>query len=401
MMNTIEEALEDLASGKMIIVMDDEDRENEGDLIVAGQFCTPEVVNFMATNARGLICVAVTEERANELDLHPMVESKSALHGTNFTVSIDYKYDTTTGISAADRSKTIMAIVDKNSKPDDFGRPGHIFPLTAVKGGVLRRAGHTEASVDMLNAAGLEPVGVICEIIKENGEMARRPDLEIFAKEYGLKITTVKQLIAYRFQKESMVKCVAEAQLPSEYGDFTLKVFENMLDKKEHVAIVKGEINAEDSVLVRVHSECLTGDVFGSKRCDCGDQLHHAMQMIDKAGSGVVLYMRQEGRGIGLVNKIKAYALQEKGMDTVEANIHLGFDADPRDYGIGAQILASLGIKKMKLITNNPQKRVGIESYGLEVTEQIPIEIEPNDYNKDYLLTKKKKMGHVLNYLYE
>lgn len=401
MMNTIEEALEDLASGKMIIVMDDEDRENEGDLIVAGQFCTPEVVNFMATNARGLICVAVTPERANDLDLHPMVESKSALHGTNFTVSIDYKYDTTTGISAADRSKTIMAIVDKNSKPDDFGRPGHIFPLTAVKGGVLRRAGHTEASVDMLNAAGLEPVGVICEIINENGEMARRPDLEIFAKEHGLKITTVKQLIAYRFQKESMVKCVAEAQLPSEYGDFTLKVYENMLDKKEHVAIVKGEINSDNSILVRVHSECLTGDVFGSKRCDCGDQLHHAMQMIDRAGSGVVLYMRQEGRGIGLVNKIKAYALQEQGMDTVEANIHLGFDADPRDYGIGAQILASLGIKKMKLITNNPQKRVGIESYGLEVTEQIPIEIEPNDYNKDYLLTKKHKMGHVLNYLYE
>lgn len=401
MMNTIEEALEDLASGKMIIVMDDEDRENEGDLIVAGQFCTPEVVNFMATNARGLICVAVTPERANELDLHPMVESKSALHGTNFTVSIDYKYDTTTGISAADRSKTIMAIVDKNSKPDDFGRPGHIFPLTAVQGGVLRRAGHTEASVDMMNAAGLEPVGVICEIINENGEMARRPDLEVFAKEYGLKITTVKQLIAYRFQKESMVKCVAEAQLPSEYGDFTLKVYENMLDKKEHVAIVKGEINSDNSILVRVHSECLTGDVFGSKRCDCGDQLHHAMQMIDRAGSGVVLYMRQEGRGIGLVNKIKAYALQEKGMDTVEANIHLGFDADPRDYGIGAQILASLGIKKMKLITNNPQKRVGIESYGLEVTEQIPIEIEPNDYNKDYLLTKKHKMGHVLNYLYE
>ena len=401
MMNTIEEALEDLASGKMIIVMDDEDRENEGDLIVAGQFCTPEVVNFMATNARGLICVAVTPERANELDLHPMVESKSALHGTNFTVSIDYKYDTTTGISAADRSKTIMAIVDKNSKPDDFGRPGHIFPLTAVQGGVLRRAGHTEASVDMMNAAGLEPVGVICEIINENGEMARRPDLEVFAKEHGLKITTVKQLIAYRFQKESMVKCVAEAQLPSEYGDFTLKVYENMLDKKEHVAIVKGEINSDNSILVRVHSECLTGDVFGSKRCDCGDQLHHAMQMIDRAGSGVVLYMRQEGRGIGLVNKIKAYALQEKGMDTVEANIHLGFDADPRDYGIGAQILASLGIKKMKLITNNPQKRVGIESYGLEVTEQIPIEIEPNDYNKDYLLTKKHKMGHVLNYLYE
>lgn len=401
MMNTIEEALEDLASGKMIIVMDDEDRENEGDLIVAGQFCTPEVVNFMATNARGLICVAVTPERANDLDLHPMVESKSALHGTNFTVSIDYKYDTTTGISAADRSKTIMAIVDKNSKPDDFGRPGHIFPLTAVKGGVLRRAGHTEASVDMMNAAGLEPVGVICEIIKENGEMARRSDLEIFAKEHGLKITTVKQLIAYRFQKESMVKCVAEAQLPSEYGDFTLKVYENMLDKKEHVAIVKGEINSDNSILVRVHSECLTGDVFGSKRCDCGDQLHHAMQMIDRAGSGVVLYMRQEGRGIGLVNKIKAYALQEQGMDTVEANLHLGFDADPRDYGIGAQILASLGIKKMKLITNNPQKRVGIESYGLEVTEQIPIEIEPNDYNKDYLLTKKHKMGHVLNYLYE
>lgn len=401
MMNTIEEALEELAAGRMIVVMDDEDRENEGDIIVAGEFCTPEVINFMATNAKGLICVALTAERADELDFHPMVDDKTALHGTNFTVSVDYKYDTTTGISAADRSKTIMAMVNKDSKPEDFGRPGHVFPMRAVCGGVLRRAGHTEASVDMMRLAGLNPVGVVCEIIKEDGTMARRPDLEIFAKEHNLKITTVKQLIAYRFHKESMVKCVAEAQLPSEFGDFTLKVFENLLDKKEHVAIVKGDINSEDSVMVRVHSECLTGDVFGSKRCDCGDQLHSALQMIENHGSGVVLYMRQEGRGIGLINKIKAYALQEKGYDTVEANLHLGFDADPRDYGIGAQILASLGIKKMKLITNNPKKRVGIESYGLEVTEQIPIEILPNDHNKDYLLTKKLKMGHILNGLVE
>ncbi len=399
MMNTTEEALEELAAGRMIVVMDDEDRENEGDIIVAGEFCTPEVINFMATNAKGLICVSLTAERADELDFHPMVDDKTALHGTNFTVSVDYKYDTTTGISASDRSKTIMAIVNKESKPEDFGRPGHIFPMRAVCGGVLRRAGHTEASVDMMRLAGLNPVGVVCEIIKEDGTMARRPDLEIFAKEHNLKITTVKQLIAYRFHKESMVKCVAEAKLPSEYGDFKIKVYENLLDKKEHVAIIKGELNPNESIPVRVHSECLTGDVFGSKRCDCQAQLHHSLQMIENFGTGVVLYMRQEGRGIGLINKIKAYALQEKGLDTVEANLHLGFEADPRDYGIGAQILASLGIKKMKLITNNPQKRVGIESYGLEVTEQIPIEILPNDHNKDYLLTKKLKMGHLLHNL--
>lgn len=400
-MNTIEEAIKDLADGKFIIVMDDEDRENEGDIVVAAEHCTPEVINFMATNAKGLICTALTKERAEELDFHPMVESKSALHGTNFTVSVDYKYGTTTGISAADRSKTIMAMVDKNSKPEDFGRPGHVFPMIAVDGGVLRRAGHTEASIDMMRLAGLNPIGVVCEIIKEDGTMARRPDLEIFADKYNLKITTVKQLIAYRFKKESLVKIVAETNLPTLFGDFKLKVFENKIDGKEHLALVKGNWAEDESVPVRVHSECLTGDVLGSKRCDCRDQLHNALRMIEKHGKGILLYMRQEGRGIGLVNKIKAYALQEKGMDTVEANEHLGFPADSRDYGIGAQMLAELGVKKMKLITNNPQKRVGLESYGLQVTEQVPIEIEPNDHNIEYLKTKQEKMGHFLHIINE
>ena len=399
MISEIDEVLEDLAAGKMILVMDDEDRENEGDVIIAAQFCTPEVVNFMATHVRGLICTPLTEERSDELDFAPMVEHLNALHGTNFAVSVVYRFDTTTGISAADRSKTIMAMADPNAKAEDFGRPGHVFPLRAVKGGVLKRAGHTEATVDLLRLAGLEPAGVCCEIIKDDGTMARRPDLEIFAKEHGLKLTTVEKLISYRFNKENMVKCVAEAQLPSEYGDFKIMVYKNMLDNFEHIALVKGEIKPDENVLVRVHSECLTGDVFGSKRCDCGDQLHNSMAMIDKAGSGVLVYMRQEGRGIGLVNKIKAYALQENGLDTVEANVHLGFDPDPRNYGIGAQILASLGVRKMKLITNNPKKRVGIESYGLKVTEQVPIEIQPNAYNKEYLKTKKDKMGHLLHYL--
>ncbi len=396
-MNTTEEALIDLAAGKCIIVMDDEDRENEGDVVVAGQFCTPEVINFMATYGKGLICTSLTKERAEELDFHPMVENRSALHGTNFTVSVDYKYGTTTGISAADRSKTIMAMVDKNTKPEDFGRPGHVFPMIGVDGGVLRRAGHTEASIDYMRLAGLNPIGVVCEIMKEDGTMARRPDLEIFADEHNLKITTIKQLIAYRFQNECLVKTITETNLPTLFGDFKLKVFENRIDGKDHLALVKGEWTSEESIPVRVHSECLTGDVLGSKRCDCRDQLHSALRMIEKNGKGVLLYMRQEGRGIGLVNKIKAYALQEKGLDTVEANEHLGFPADPRDYGIGAQMLVELGVKKMKLITNNPQKRVGLESYGLEVTEQIAIEIEPNDHNFEYLKTKQDKMGHLLH----
>lgn len=398
MTNSIEEAVKDLAAGKMIIVIDDEDRENEGDIIVSARHCTPEIINFMANKARGLICVGVDNETSDRLNLHQMVEDKSALHGTNFTVSVDYKHGTTTGISAADRSKTVTAIADINSKPNDFGRPGHIFPIIAVKGGVLRRAGHTEASVDLMKLARITPpVGVMCEIINDDGTMARKDNLLNFAKEHNLKITTVEQLIAYRFKNEVMVECKAEAQLPTEFGDFKIKVFTNKLDNKEHVAIIKGDIDPNFSLPVRVHSECLTGDIFGSKRCDCQAQLHSALNYIEKAGSGVVLYMRQEGRGIGLINKIKAYALQEKGFDTVEANVHLGFEADARDYGIGAQILASLGIRKMKLLTNNPKKRVGIESYGLEVTEQIPIEIQPNDHNKNYLRTKKIKMGHILN----
>lgn len=396
MISSINEVLDDLRNGKPVIIMDDEDRENEGDVIIAAQFCTPEVVNFMASNVKGLICVPLTEERAEILNLPPMGTEHTALHGTNFTVSVDYRFDTTTGISAQDRSKTIMALADENAKPDDFGRPGHIFPLRAVKGGVLKRAGHTEATVDLLAQAGLIPVGVCCEIMKDDGTMARRPDIEIFAEKFGLKISTVEKLIAYRFSNEKMVKCVAEANLPSQYGNFRMKVFTSNLDNLEHIALVKGEINPEESILVRVHSECMTGEVFGSLRCDCRDQLHNAMKMIDKAGSGILLYMRQEGRGIGLTNKIRAYALQDKGLDTVDANVHLGFPPDPRDYGIGAQILATLGVRKMKLITNNPKKRIGIESYGLKVTETVPIEIEPNEYDRDYLLTKKEKMGHIL-----
>jgi 3,4-dihydroxy 2-butanone 4-phosphate synthase/GTP cyclohydrolase II len=398
-MNTIEEALKDLSEGKMIVVMDDEDRENEGDIVVAAEFCTPEVVNFMSSEAKGLICVALTKDRAERLNFHPMVEDKTALHGTNFTVSVDYKHETSTGISAFDRSKTIKAISSDSSKPEDFGRPGHVFPMIAVNGGSLRRAGHTEASIDLMKLAGLKPVGVVCEIINEDGSMARRPELEIFAEKHDLKITTVKQLIAHRFQTESLVKCVAEAQLPSDYGDFVIKVYENKVDGKEHLALVKGDIKNSEDALIRVHSECMTGDVFGSKRCDCGDQLHNALCMIEKAGCGALVYMRQEGRGIGLINKIKAYALQEQGLDTVEANIHLGFPPDPRDYGVGAQIIADLGVKRFKLLTNNPQKRVGLESYGLTVTEQAPIEVSPNSHNKDYLLTKRDKMGHILHEL--
>ncbi len=398
MNRSIDEAVKDIKAGKMVIITDDQDRENEGDIVVAAKYSTPEIINFMATKARGLICVGVDNTTSNRLNLHPMVKDKSALHGTNFTVSVDYKYGTTTGISAADRSKTVMALADINSKPEDFGRPGHIFPITTVNGGVLRRAGHTEASVELMVLAGLQPpISVMCEIINDDGTMARSENLIKFAKDNGLRTITVADLIEYRFRNEILVECKAEAKLPTEFGDFIIKVFENKLDNKEHVAIIKGDINGEESIPVRVHSECLTGDIFSSKRCDCQAQLHYSLDYIEKAGKGVVLYMRQEGRDIGLINKIKAYALQEQGMDTVEANIHLGFKPDARDYGIGAQILASLGIKKMKLLTNNPQKRVGIESYGIKVTEQIPIEIEPNSFNKDYLKTKKIKMGHILN----
>ncbi len=396
-LNTIDEALKDLISGKMIIVMDDEDRENEGDLISSSELITPDIINFMSSKGKGLICVAVTEERAKELELDIMVKESSGLHGTNFTVSVDYVHGTSTGISSFDRAATIRALCNKDTKPSDLGRPGHIFPLISSVEGVLRRAGHTEAAVDLMRLAGLKASGVLCEIIKENGEMARRPDLEKFAIKHNLKIITVKDLISYRLKTDFLVKCVAEANLPTKEGSFKIKVYENIVDSKEHVAIVKGSWKQNEIVPVRVHSECLTGDVFHSMRCDCGDQLHNALRMIEKEGKGVVLYMRQEGRGIGLINKVKAYALQEQGFDTVEANLKLGFNADPREYGIGAQILHDLGIRRMKLITNNPTKRVGLESYGLKVEKMVPIEIEPNKDNRQYLLTKKERMGHILN----
>jgi 3,4-dihydroxy 2-butanone 4-phosphate synthase/GTP cyclohydrolase II len=397
--DSIEQAIKDLQAGKVVIVLDDEDRENEGDIICAAEFCTPEQVNFMASQAKGLICVALPSEKAIALDLAPMVPDNTALHGTKFTVSIDYLHGTSSGISASDRSATIQALVQPNIKPDDFGRPGHIFPLIAVEEGVLRRAGHTEAVVDLMKLGGLQPVGVLCEILAEDGTMMRTPQLMEFSEKHQLSIITVKDLIRYRLNKEQLVTAVAEATLPTEFGDFMLKVFANTVDGKEHVALVKGTWNEDESILVRVHSECLTGDIFHSLRCDCGPQLFAALSMIQEAEKGVLLYMRQEGRGIGLVNKVKAYSLQEQGLDTVEANVQLGFQPDPRDYGIGAQILASLGVRKMKLMTNNPTKRVGLESYGLEVVERVPIEMQPNSVNRDYLETKKVKMGHLLTHL--
>lgn len=398
-MNTIEEVIEDLKNGKMVIVMDDEDRENEGDLIAAGEFCTAETINFMASKARGLICASLTEDRAIELKLEPMVETNSARHGTHFTVSVDYANGTSSGISAYDRAATIRALCDPNTKPTDLLRPGHIFPLIAKRGGVLRRAGHTEGSIDILRLAGLKQVGVLCEIMNDDGTMARRDDLERFAQQYNLKMFTLKDLIAYRFKTEILVEKVASAFLPTKYGDFQIHVFRNKIDGTEHQAITKGEWSTDEPVLVRMHSECLTGDTFGSLRCDCGDQLHRAMEMIAEEGKGIIVYMRQEGRGIGLVNKLKAYQLQDGGMDTVEANLALGFPPDARDYGIGAQILVSLGVNKMHLLTNNPKKRVGLESYGLEVSELVPIEIKPNSKNFNYLKTKRDKLGHYLHNL--
>ncbi len=398
-MNTIEEALRELVSGKMIIVMDDEDRENEGDLIAAGELCTPDTINFMSSEAKGLICVSITPERAKELELDIMVQNSNAVHGTNFTVSVDYIHGTSTGISSFDRAATIRAMSNKDTRPSDLARPGHIFPLIAKKEGVLRRAGHTEATVDLMRLAGLKPIGVLCEIINEDGSMARRDDLLKFGKKHDMKIITVKDLIAYRFRSDCLVEPVADVHLPTAYGNFRMKVYQNVVDGKEHIALIKGDWTHDDTILVRVHSECLTGDVFGSMRCDCGDQLHLAMQRISDAGQGVLLYMRQEGRGIGLVNKCKAYGLQDEGLDTVEANEKLGFLADARDYGIGAQILADLGVRKMKLLTNNPTKRVGLLSYGLEVIDLVPLEIKPNEINRKYLLTKKLKMGHILNNL--
>lgn len=399
MLDSITDALADLRAGRCIIVVDDEDRENEGDLICAAELCSEQNINFMATQGRGLICVSLTEERARQLNLPLMVNDNTALHGTRFTVSIDYVHGTTSGISVSDRTATVMALASDIAKPEDFARPGHIFPLIAVNGGVLRRAGHTEAVADLMTLAGLKPVGVLCEILKEDGSMARVPDLLEMSAKHDLRMISVQDLIAYRRMKEHLVRFVAEAKLPSDHGEFVVKVFENTVDGKEHVAIVKGDVNTGDPVLVRVHSECLTGDIFGSHRCDCGPQLHAALDRIEEEGRGVVLYMRQEGRGIGLANKIKAYALQEQGLDTVEANVHLGFPPDPRDYGIGAQILTELGVSKMRLMTNNPKKRVGLQSYGLEVTELVALEMPATPDSQSYLEAKRDKMGHILRHL--
>lgn len=399
MLDSIESAIEEVKNGKLIIVVDDEDRENEGDFITAASNATPEVINFMSTYGRGLICAPLTEERCDELRLHPMVSDNTSLHETAFTVSIDLLGEgCTTGISAHDRSKTVKALVNPKNQPGDFGRPGHIFPLKAKKGGVLRRSGHTEAAVDIARLAGFDPVGVLVEIMNEDGSMARVPELQKIAKKFGLKIISIKDLIAYRLKTESLVEEEVRVQMPTRYGVFELIAFKQLNTGDIHMALKKGEWTEDDAVLVRVHSSCLTGDILGSLRCDCGEQLHAAMQMIEEAGRGLVLYMNQEGRGIGLLNKLKAYKLQEEGMDTVEANLHLGFGVDERDYGVGAQILRKLGIGKIKLISNNPRKRAGLSGYGLEITERVPIEMVPNPYNKKYLVTKRDKMGHqILN----
>jgi 3,4-dihydroxy 2-butanone 4-phosphate synthase/GTP cyclohydrolase II len=396
MLNTIPEAIEAIKAGKIIIVVDDEDRENEGDFLMAADFATPEAINFMVKFGRGLVCAPITQKRAKELNLQPMVSNNTTSHETNFTVSVDLLEGCTTGISASDRSRTVMAMIDPATKPEDLGRPGHIFPLIAKNGGVLRRSGHTEAAIDLPIMAGLHPAGVICEIMREDGEMARLPELLTMAKEFDMVIVSIKDLIEYRLDTETMIKREVSVKLPTQWGDFDMVAYTQVNTGENHVALVKGDWEPDEPILVRVHSSCVTGDIFGSCRCDCGPQLHKAMEIIQKEGKGAIIYMNQEGRGIGLVNKLKAYRLQENGLDTVEANLELGFKMDERDYGVGAQILRDLGISKMRLLTNNPKKRAALLGYGLEVVENVPIEIAPNPHNESYLRTKRDKMDHAI-----
>lgn len=397
-LNTIDDAIQDIKEGKLVIVVDDEDRENEGDFICAAEKVTPEIVNFMVTNGRGVLCAPLTEERCAELDLDMQVSNNTSIHSTPFTISIDKLEGCTTGVSAADRAATFRALCDPDSRPDSFGRPGHIFPLRAKTKGVIRRAGHTEAAVDLARLAGLYPAGALIEIMNEDGTMARLPQLIEIARKFNLKIISIADLIAYRLKKESLVERGVEVQMPTAYGNFRLIPFLQVSNGKEHVALIKGSWDKDEPVLVRVHSSCITGDIFGSQRCECGEQLHKAMELIEKEGKGVIVYMNQEGRGIGLMNKIKAYKLQEEGLDTVDANLHLGFNADERDYGVGAQILMSLGVTKIKLMSNNPVKRIGLEAYNLTIVENVPLVIAPNPHNKFYMETKKLRMGHDLKY---
>ncbi|MDO9635040.1 MAG: bifunctional 3,4-dihydroxy-2-butanone-4-phosphate synthase/GTP cyclohydrolase II [Paludibacter sp.] len=396
-LNTIEEGIQDIKDGKILIVVDDEDRENEGDFVCAAEKMTPEIVNFMITNGRGLLCAPLTEERCAELDLEMQVSNNTSIHSTPFTVSIDKLEGCTTGVSASDRAATFLALCDKSSKPETFGRPGHIFPLRARTRGVIRRAGHTEAAVDLARMAGLYPAGALIEIMNEDGSMARLPQLLKLAKKFNLKVVSIADLIAYRIKSESLVEKGVEVNMPTAYGNFRLIPFRQISNGMEHIALIKGTWEQDEAILVRMHSSCMTGDIFGSQRCECGEQLHQAMLKIEKEGKGVVVYMNQEGRGIGLMNKIKAYKLQEEGMDTVDANLHLGFNADERDYGVGAQILRSLGVSKIRLMSNNPVKRIGLESFNLTIVENVPLIIKPNPHNKFYMETKKIKMGHNIS----